>query len=141
MAWDNLRNRAEKTVNVTVSIGIPPPPSIIVSGEVTDPDGNPIPGASVRFESVLTLDDEPLAVTATTGADGGYRAEGAPGHRQTVTVEKEGYSPLRRDVVFENLTNELDLEMKPLPRTVPGCGLPAAVLALLGALLLGRKRR
>ncbi|MDD2473371.1 MAG: carboxypeptidase-like regulatory domain-containing protein, partial [Methanoculleus sp.] len=111
MAWDNLRNRAEKTVNVTVSIGIPPPPSIIVSGEVTDPDGNPIPGASVRFESVLTLDDEPLAVTATTGADGGYRAEGAPGYRQTVTVEKEGYSPLRRDVVFENLTNELDLEM------------------------------
>ncbi|MCE5337938.1 MAG: carboxypeptidase-like regulatory domain-containing protein [Methanomicrobiaceae archaeon] len=142
VAWDNRRHRAEKTVNVTARIGIPPPPAIAVSGRVMDTDGNPVPGASVRFESVLTLDGEPLSVTAVTGENGGYLVEGAPGYRQTVAVEKEGYSSLRREVVFENLTNELDLELEPLPRTVPGFGPAVGVLSLMGALLIlpGRKR-
>ena len=140
VATDNLGNRAEKTVNLTVSIGIPPPPLIAVSGRVTDTGGNPVPGALVRFESVFTLDDEPLAGTNVTGEDGGYLVT-APGYRQTVTVEKEGYSPLRREMVFENLTDTLDLELEPLARTVPGFGPALAVLSLTGALLLiGRKR-
>ncbi|WP_067077840.1 carboxypeptidase-like regulatory domain-containing protein [Methanoculleus horonobensis] len=134
--------RAEKTVNVTVRIGLPPPPAIAVSGRVTDAGGNPVPGALVRFESVFTLDDEPLAGTNVTGEDGGYLVEGVFGYRQTVTVEKEGYAPLREEFIFENLTNDLDLELEPLPRTVPGFGSALAVLSLTGAfLLIGRKRR
>ncbi|HOI13798.1 MAG TPA: carboxypeptidase regulatory-like domain-containing protein [Methanoculleus sp.] len=133
---------AEKTVNVTVRIGLPPPPAIAVSGRVTDAGGNPVPGALVRFESVFTLDDEPLTGTNVTGEDGGYLVEGVFGYRQTVTVEKEGYAPLREEVVFENLTNDLDLELEPLPRAVPGFGSALAVLSLTGAfLLIGRKRR
>ncbi|WP_243669857.1 carboxypeptidase-like regulatory domain-containing protein [Methanoculleus chikugoensis] len=69
------------------------PPAIAVSGRVTNAGGNPVPGALVRFESVFTLDDEPIAATNVTGEDGGYLVEGVFGYRQTVTVEKEGYAP------------------------------------------------
>lgn len=139
---DNRRRPVEKTVNVTVHIGQSPPPSVTVSGVVTDREGSPVPGASVRFESVLTLDGEPLRATTATGDDGGYLIEDAPGYRQTVTVEKEGYSPLRQEFIFENLTNELDLELEPSSRTVPGFGPAVGVLSLMGALLilLGRKQ-
>ena len=131
---------AEKTVNVTVRIGLPPPPAIAVSGRVTDAGGNPVPDALVRFESVFTLDDESLAATNVTGEDGRYLVD-TPGYRQTVTVEKEGYSPLREEFIFENLTNDLDLELEPSSRTVPGFGSALAVLSLTGAfLLVGRKR-
>ncbi|MDV4341895.1 carboxypeptidase regulatory-like domain-containing protein [Methanoculleus sp. YWC-01] len=130
---------AEKTVNVTVRIGLPPPPAIAVSGRVTDTGGNPVPGALVRFESVFTLDDEPLAGTNVTGEDGGYLVD-TPGYRQTVTVEKEGYSTLREEFIFENSTNTLDLELEPLPRAVPGFGPPIAALSLtVGLLLIGRR--
>lgn len=140
-ATDNYGRRAEKTVNVTVRIGIPPPPLIAVSGRVMDSSGNPVPGALVRFESVLTLDDEPLAGTNVTGEDGRYLVN-TPGYRQTVTVEKEGYVPFRQEITFENPTSTLDLELEPLDRTVPGFGPVAGILSLVGALLLliGRKR-
>ncbi|WP_292365895.1 MULTISPECIES: carboxypeptidase regulatory-like domain-containing protein [unclassified Methanoculleus] len=138
---DNHGRRAEKTVNVTVRIGLPPPPAIAVSGRVTDAGGNPVPGALVRFESVFTLDDEPLAGTNVTGEDGRYRVD-TPGYRQTVTVEKEGYSIIREEFIFENLTNDLDLELELSSRTVPGFGSALAILSLTGAfLLIGRKRR
>lgn len=131
---------AEKTVNVTVRIGIPPP-SIAVSGRVMDAGGNPVPGALVRFEPLLTLDGEPLAATNVTGEDGRYQIT-APGYRQTVTVEKEGYSTLREEFVFENSTNTLDLELEPSSRTVPGFDSAVGVLSLLGVvLLIGRRGR
>jgi len=68
-----------------------------------------------------------------TGEDGRYLVEDTLGYRQTVTVEKEGYSTLREEFTFENLTNTLDLELKPSSRTVPGFGSAVGVLGLLGA--------
>lgn len=133
VATDNRRHRAEKTVNLTVRSGIPPPPLVAVSGRVTDAGDNPVPGASVRFESVFDLDGEPISATAVTGEDGGYLVEDTLGYRQTVTVEKEGYSPHGWEVVFENLTNTLDLELEPASRPVPGFGPAVGVLGLLGA--------
>ena len=141
VATDNHGNRAEKAVNVTVRSGIPPPPLIAVSGRVTDAGGSPIPGALVRFASVFDLDGEPIATTAVTGEDGRYLVE-TPGYAQTVTVEKEGYSPLREEFTFENLTNTLDLELEPSSRAAPGFGSALAALSFTGALLLiGRRRR
>ena len=141
VATDNHGNRAEKTVNMTAHSGIPPPPLIAVSGRVTDAGGSPIPGALVRFESVFDLDDEPIAATAVTGEGGRYRVEDALGYRQTVTVEKEGYSPLREEVDFEDLTNTFDLELEPLPRAAPGFGSALAAFSFTGALLLIGRRR
>jgi hypothetical protein len=127
---------------VTIHIGIPPPPEITVSGRVTDPEGNPIHNASVRFESVFELDDEPLSVANTTGRDGRYLIENAIGYDQTVIVQKEGYLPLQREIIFENLTNELDLELEPSGKEVPGFCLQAGIIGVLGALLVlqGRKK-
>ena len=132
VATDNRRHRAEKTVNLTVHSGTPPP-LVAVSGRVTDAGGSPVPGALVRFESVFDLGGEPIAAMAVTGEDGRYLVEDALGYRQTVTVEKEGYSPHGWEVVFENLTNTLDLELEPSSRTVPGFGPAVGVLGLLGA--------
>jgi hypothetical protein len=142
IATDNLGNQAEKSLNVTIHIGIPPPPAITVSGRVTDPEGNPIPNASVSFESTFTLDDEILSVTNTTGRDGRYLIENAMGYEQTIIVQKEGYLPLRREIIFENLTNELDLELRPSGREIPGFGLQVGIIGVFGALLVlqGKKK-
>ena len=109
---------------------------ITVSGKVTDPEGNPIHNASVRFESVFDLDDEILSVTNTTERDGRYLIENALGYRQTIIVQKEGYLPLQREIVFGNLTNELDLELEPSGQEVPGFGLQTGIIGVLGALLI-----
>ncbi|HOI58494.1 MULTISPECIES: hypothetical protein [unclassified Methanoculleus] len=142
IATDNLGNRAEKSLNVTIHSGIPPPRAINVSGRVTDPEGNPIHNASMRFESVFELDDEPLSVTNTTGRDGRYLIEKAIGYDQTIIVQKEGYLPLQREIIFENLTNELDLELEPSGKEVPGFCLQAGIIGILGALLVlqGKKK-
>lgn len=141
IATDNLGNRAEKSLNVTIHIGIPPPPVITVSGKVTDPEGNPIHNASVRFESVFDLDDEILSVTNTTERDGRYLIENALGYRQTIIVQKEGYLPLQREIVFGNLTNELGLELEPSGQEVPGFGLQTGIIGVLGALLILRGKK
>lgn len=141
IATDNLGNRAEKTLNVTRHTGIPPPPAITVSGRLTDPEGNPIHNASVRFESVFDLDNEILSVTNTTGSDGRYLIENAIGYDQTIIVQKEGYQPLQREIVFGNLTNELDLELEPSGHDVPGFGLQTGIIGILGALLILRGKK
>ncbi|QYZ79155.1 carboxypeptidase regulatory-like domain-containing protein [Methanofollis formosanus] len=141
IAVDTLGNQAEKSLNVTVHIGLPPPPAITVSGRVSDPGGTPIAGASVRFESEFSLDNDPLSVTTTTDDDGHYLIEDAIGYRQNITVRKEGYLPLQRDIIFENLTDELDLELEPQRRTTPGFDLLTGIFALLGASLIALVRR
>jgi len=140
IAIDNLGNRAEKTLNISVHIGMPPPQLITVSGRVTDQDGGLITGALVRFESVFSLDNEPFSVTTTTGKDGTYRIENAVGHRQIITVQKGDYKDLHQEIYFENLTNVYDLEIEPSGQRVPGFGLHLSILALLGTFLIVRGR-
>jgi hypothetical protein len=131
IAIDNPGNRAEKSLNVTVYVGPPPPSPIVVSGTVTDREGNPVSGALVRFESVLTLNDEPLSVSDTTDEDGCYLVESAFGYKQTVTVGKDGYLPFESEIVFENKTNELDLAIESEVTEAPGFAAVAGVLALI----------
>lgn len=140
IATDNLGNRAEKTLNVTIHIGLPPPPAITVSGRVIDEEDNPIAGALVKFESEFTLDNEPLTVTSTTDQDGRYLIENAPGYRQTITVRKEGYTDLHLEIEFKNQTNERDLKMESSGQTVPGFGPHVSILALLGIFLILRSK-
>ncbi|WP_054848488.1 hypothetical protein [Methanoculleus chikugoensis] len=84
-------------------------------------------------------------MTTGTAGDGGYLVENAFGYGQNISVEKEGYlPPLHREVVFENITNRLDLELEPEPpqaRTAPGFSAGMGILALAGGLLAVRARR
>ncbi len=141
---DNLGKTSEATLHVYVNVDIPPPPWISVIGTVRDADGRPVPDATVRFESVLPLAWGPHPVTTETADDGGYLVKNAFGYAQNISVEKEGYLPLHREVVFENITNRLDLELEPEPpqaRTAPGFSAGMGILALAGGLLAVRARR
>lgn len=138
---DNLGKTSEAVLAVSVNVDIPPPPWIHVIGTVKDVDGRPVPDATVRFESVLPLAWGPRPVTTGTAGDGGYLVENAFGYGQTVSVEKEGYLPLHREVVFENITNRLDLELEPQTRTAPGFSAGMGILALAGGRLAARAGR
>jgi hypothetical protein len=141
---DNLGKTTEAALRIYVNVDIPPPPWIYVIGTVRDTDGRPVPGATVRFESVLPLAWGPHPVTTGTAGDGGYLVANAFGYAQNVSVEKEGYLPLHREVSFENTTNRLDLELEPEPpqeQTVPGFSAWTGILALSGGLLAARAAR
>lgn len=145
IAEDHKGNRAECMVNVTVHIGLPPPPEITVFGRVTATDGSPLSGAIVEFESGtgLSFNNSPLRLTTVTGDDGTYRAENLVGYRQKIAVRKDGYLPFQSECVFENQMSEQDFVLECEEPTVAGsvlatCGMvvPAGL-----ALLLFRKKR
>ncbi|WP_214020670.1 carboxypeptidase regulatory-like domain-containing protein [Methanoculleus sp.] len=141
---DNLGKTTDAVLNVYVNVDIPPPPWIHVIGTVRDVEGRPVPGATVRFESVLPLASGPHPVTTGTADNGGYLIANAFGYGQNISVEKEGYQPLHREVSFENTTHRLDLELEPEPPqdlTVPGFSAWMGVLALPGGLLAVRAGR
>lgn len=141
---DNQGKTSEAVLHVYVNVDIPPPPRIYVIGTVRDADGRPVPDATVRFESVLPLAWGPHPVTTETADDGGYLIANAFGYAQSVSVEKEGHLPLHREVVFENTTNRLDLELEPEPpqaRTAPGFSAGMGIFALAGGLLAARAGR
>jgi hypothetical protein len=139
---DTYGKTSEAALHLYVNIDIPPPPFIYVIGRVTDTQGRPVPGATVTFESLLPMSVSPHPVTTQTDPSGGYLIKNAFGYGQAVRVEKDGYLTLRREIVFENVTNRLDLELEPEPepqeRAVPGFSAWACVLALSGGLRLAR---
>jgi hypothetical protein len=137
---DTYGKTAEAVLNVYVNIDASPPPFIYAIGTVTDVEGHPVPGASVRFESVLPLNGVPHPAMAETDGEGGYLIENAFGYGQNITVEEDGYLPLHREVVFEDLVNRLDLELEPEPQdqTVPGFCAWTGILGLAGGLLAVR---
>ncbi len=144
---DTRGKTSEAILPIYVNVDIPPPPFITVIGRVTDTDGHPVPGATVTFASVLPLSGTSRPVTTETDGDGGYLIENAFGYAQNITVEKEGYLPLRREVVFENITNRLELQLEPDPeqeqalpgQTVPGfCALMGVLALPAGGLLAAR---
>lgn len=139
---DNLGNSIEKNLNLTVHIGLPPPSLLSISGKVTDGDGRPVKAALVVFESAIgmTSDNTPLSVSNLTGEDGFYLVEGAVGYQQTVIIQKDGYIPVEREVFFENMTNQLNLELEPQSQDSPGFGFLTGLVGLLGALIFVRRR-
>jgi len=139
---DNLGKTSEAVLHVYINVDIPPPPWITVIGTVRDADGWPVRDATVRFASALPLAWGPHPVTTMTAGDGSYLITDAFGYGQTISVEKEGYLPLHREVVFENTTSRLDLELEPEPpQTVPGFTAGAGVIALSCGLLAIRAKK
>ena len=117
------RYQQEPRISVTAGTGnqelthrLQPLSDITVSGVVTDPEGVPIPGASVSVIQTFAERFE-KTVTQTTGADGSYRfaLKSAP---TVITFRAEGYFNRTRTLELGNKTEDLNLgnvEMTPLP--------------------------
>jgi hypothetical protein len=133
-AVDTLGSSASATRNFTRFTGPPGPGTIWVTGWVIEANGQPIPNASIIFETI----GERYTITATTksGADGSYNMKKALGDFQKITVQKEGYQTSVRDVRFKPLYNDLNLTLTPQGRPVPGFGFGSGVSAIIIGLFL-----
>lgn len=111
-----------------------PPLRITISGKITTPDGLPVDGATVRTEFFVTSDTQ--SVTVKSEADGSYRINNALGYNQKMSVEKEGYTPITRDMTFNKNLNTLDFTLQPTTQPSPGFTGLLCIAALFGSLLI-----
>ncbi|MFA5268254.1 MAG: carboxypeptidase-like regulatory domain-containing protein [Methanoregula sp.] len=107
-AIDNSGHIAIETRNYFNVAGPPGPVSVLVHGNVIDEKGQPVPDASVQFESSLSLG----AVQNLTGKDGSYWIN-AIEYPQNITVKKTGYILINKKVVLNPGLNELNFELVP----------------------------
>jgi hypothetical protein len=71
-----------------------------------------------------------------------YKMKKAIGHFQRVTVQKEGYQTLVREVTFIERNNELNLTLTPVGTSVPGFGFEVAISAVfIGLFLITVRKR
>jgi len=122
-------NSDSATRNFTRYTGPPPPGTIWVTGWILDPKGQPVSNASVIFERMH--ENTPVVVTTKTGSDGMYKMKKAIGFFQRVTVKKEGYQTIERELIFKVYDNELNLTLTPVGTSVPGFNFEAAMSAIL----------
>ncbi len=89
-----------------------------IVGSVTDPAGAVVPGATVTISNVATG----LTRTATTNANGQYRADAFPTGPLTITVEQSGFQKLVRSGIAltaaDTLTVNLALSVGNVQETV-----------------------
>ncbi len=119
----------EKPVEDVVVTPPPPPPPTTgtVRGTIIDPDGAPLPGATIRLG----------ARTVTTGDDGGFTLEEVTPGSVDVLIERPGHEPTQRTLtITAGAQSQLDVSLarvKPpsqirgVIRSFDGKGLPAKV--------------
>lgn len=134
-----------ETRNFTVEIGPPPPLDISINGYVTTPSGDPVEGAMIISRSPLrNSKNKPFTVSATTAEDGAYSLQNAVEFRQNISVQKDGYIPFSQNILFSNISNELNITLEAVSTTSPGFDLPiclAGILVLAGVLYISRRTR
>ena len=118
------------TVTAMDTVGL----RITISGKITTPDGHPIEGATVRTEFPRIYDTQ--TVTVESEADGSYRINNAQGFRQTMSVEKEGYTNVTKEMVFNKNLNTADFVLEPVTQPTPGFSSVLCLVAILGTLLI-----
>lgn len=124
------------TITAMDTVGI----RITISGKITTPDGHPIEGAMIRTEFPRPYDTKSVAVQSE--ADGSYRINNAHGFRQTMSVEKEGYTNVTKEMVFNKNLNTADFVLEPVTKPTPGFSSVLCLVAILGTLLIiSRKER
>jgi len=143
---DRDGNRVFRTRNIKVETGIPDlPPRITISGKITTPDGRPVEGATVRTEFSRPYDTKSVAVQSE--ADGSYRINNAYGYNQKISVKKEGYVNVTKEMVFNENLNTADFTLEPITKPVSGFTVILCLGAITGIVLmtiyrsLSRKRR
>ena len=95
-------------------------PGIHVSGTVLDPDGHPVPAASVKFASAS--DAQPTAVSGesyatSTTADGSFALDLPSLGAFNVHVEAAGFAPIARRLSLIQNTASLRLHMEKVSAT------------------------
>lgn len=92
----HLRPLAGLLVLSWLLVGVPLTAQTSLSGTVTDPEGQPIPGAKVTVRPLL---DDTLRFSVETNGDGIYRLENFnPSRGYRFSVGKEGFRAVWRDV-------------------------------------------
>jgi hypothetical protein len=126
-----------------ISYARPPGPGDFwAHGWIVDPNGQPIPNASIIFERMGG--NTPFEAITMSRADGAYKMKKTSGINQKITVQKEGYQTLVREVAFRNYNNELNLTLTPQGTSIPGFNFTSAISAILVSLFLitiTRRRR
>lgn len=134
-AMDSVGIRVSTTRNFSIEYGVPDlPPRITISGKITTPDGHPVEGATVRTEFFRTYDTQ--TVTVESEADGSYRINNAHGFNQKMSVEKNGYLNVTKEMAFHQNVNTADFILEPATRPVPGYTAVLCLVAILGTLVV-----
>ena len=120
--------------NFTRYTGPPPPGTIRVTGWVVDKGGQPVPNATIIFDRCGKISQ--VARTTTSGTDGSYKMKKTWGIHQRVSVQKDGYQTLVREMTFKIYDNELNLTLTPVGTSVPGFNFDVAISAVLICSLL-----
>jgi len=134
-ATDSAGTRVSATRNFSVEYGVPDlPPRITISGKITTPAGHPLEGATVRTEFFRIYDTQ--TVTVKSEADGSYRINNAHGFRQNMSVEKEGYTSVSKEIISTKNLNTVDFTLDPVTKPVPGFTAILCLGALSGTVLI-----
>jgi hypothetical protein len=140
-ATDIAGKRVFRTRTINVETGMPDlPPRITISGKITTPDGRPIEGATVQTEFPRPYDTK--TVTVQSEADGTYRINNAHGFHQKISVEKNGYANITKEMTFTQNVNTADFILEPTTKPASGFTVIICLVAVLGTLLIiSRKER
>jgi len=116
-----------------------PPLRITISGKITTPDGHPVDGATIRTEFFMTYDTK--SVTVKSEADGSYRINDAHGFYQKISVEKNGYANVTKEMTFNQNLNTADFILEPTTKPAPGFTTVICLGAIIGTLLIISRRK
>ncbi|MFA5267376.1 MAG: carboxypeptidase-like regulatory domain-containing protein [Methanoregula sp.] len=120
---------------------IPPEiPHFFASGKVLDNTGRPVPGATVRFISELTVDGTNLTSTTLSDNNGNWRIKIAWGNHQNISMTRDGYDPVTREITFSNETNVMDFTLTPKPKPIP-VFFPVILMAIIFGYLVIHSRK
>jgi hypothetical protein len=105
IVMDSRGLETSETRNFTSYMGPPPPETIYVYGKVVDPDGKPISGALLTFQTEIEGYGL-FSVNTTTDSSGKFSMKKTFGYHQKITVEKSGYITIVQEKIFKPYDND-----------------------------------
>jgi hypothetical protein len=74
-------------------------------------------------------------------ADGSYRINNAHGFSQKISVEKNGYANVTKEMTFNQNLNTADFILEPTTKPAPGFTTVICLGAIIGTLLIISRRK
>jgi Carboxypeptidase regulatory-like domain len=86
--------------------------SIFLTGHVLDPQGNALPGASVKITPQAVSANPPIAAKTATDRDGFFSLSVTPGAQLEIKVEAAGFRPVTRSIaIVESAPAPIEIRM------------------------------